>query len=210
MRAEGRPGLGMTGLLDRAATDREGPGMALAEDAEAIVRAARDMAVRFRAGGGLLTVGAGAAAADAGHIAVEFTHPVIVGKRALPAVSLAGDAAAMSGLGRTGGCAGALAGQVRLLGRPGDIAVGVHAAEGDGVPEALRAASDSGLLTIALTREGTGTVPAGDHVLTAHTRDPLIARELHITIYHVLWELVHVFLEHPEALEPEATDDGTS
>src|SRR5215470_16781956 len=65
--------------LSRALFDREAGRLALACD---------EMSRRFLAGGRLLAFGRGAAATDAQHVAVEFVHPVIVGKRALPALDL--------------------------------------------------------------------------------------------------------------------------
>ena len=85
------------------------------------------MAARFRRGGTLLVFGNATAGTDAQHIAVEFLHPVIVGKRALPAVSLTNDWATLSGLAAAGGAEEVFAGQVRALGRPDDIALGVSA-----------------------------------------------------------------------------------
>jgi D-sedoheptulose 7-phosphate isomerase len=178
-------------LIGRAAERRAGPGLALAGGADRIARAARDMAGRFVAGGKLLAFGDGVAAADAGHLAVEFTHPVIVGKRALPAMSLD------PGTDRMGGYAA----QVRLLGRPGDVAVGISTDDRPGATAlGLTAARELDLLTIALTVRGpdggleTGGLSGVDHVL-ATGGDPLVAREIHVTIYHILWELVHVFIE---------------
>src|SRR5215831_5354197 len=52
--------------------------------------ASEQMAERFLRGGRLLAFGRGASATDAQHVAVEFVHPVIVGKRALPALDLSG------------------------------------------------------------------------------------------------------------------------
>ncbi|MEV5888997.1 phosphoheptose isomerase [Nonomuraea fuscirosea] len=186
-------------LLERARAERAAPGAALAQDAAEIVRAARDMAGRFGRGGRLLAFGA---PADAVHVAVEFTHPVIVGKRALPALAV--DAVLL-----------------RTLGRPEDIALGIGPRPGgatvpdggepdgggatrpyDGEPEgggrgpggsALEVARGLGMLTVVLTGPSGGV--AADHVLLARAEDPLIARELHVTTYHLLWELVHVFLE---------------
>jgi D-sedoheptulose 7-phosphate isomerase len=140
-------------------------------------------------------------------VAVEFAHPVIVGKRALPAISLANDASALTGVAGTAGYAAAFAAQVRLLGRPEDVAVGFLPADGPGnVAAALAAARAMGMLTIALAlgEPDTGAGAAVDHLLVARTGDPLIAREIHITMYHVLWELVHVFLEQPGLLPAEA------
>lgn len=197
--------------LDRAQAARVAPGAALADEAAEIVRAARAMSERFGRGGRLLAFGS---AADAAHVAVEFTHPVIVGKRALPAFAV--DAVLL-----------------RTLGRPGDIAVGIGPDPGDGL---LAAARELGMLTVALTAEApAGSAPDGraagapggsppderapadpasggpapeapagarpgercpaEHVLVARTADPLVAREIHVTVYHLLWELVHVFLE---------------
>ena len=69
-------------LFDR----RVAPGQALGADAELVALACHDMARRFAGGGKLVVFGSGAAATDAQHLAVEFVHPVIVGKRAFPAL----------------------------------------------------------------------------------------------------------------------------
>jgi D-sedoheptulose 7-phosphate isomerase len=165
------------------------------------------MAARFRAGGQLLVFGNGTAATDAQHIAVEFVHPVIVGKRALPAVALTSDVATLTGIGRDSGFDAVFAEQVRVLGRPADIALGVSP---DGncvnVLRGLEAARDLGLLTVALVgSDGGDTARRGtvDHVLVARADDPLVVKELQVTTYHVLWELAHVFLEQP----PVCADD---
>ncbi|NUW41998.1 SIS domain-containing protein [Nonomuraea rhodomycinica] len=200
-------------LLEQAAARRAAPGRALARDAGPIAAAARGMAARLRRGGRLITFGDGAAAADAGHVAVEFTHPVIVGKRALPAISLAGDAAALGGPAGGSGPETGFAAQIRTFGRPGDIALGVLTGEDDRrVRDGLAAARELGLLTVALTaaspEEGGSSGPvAADHVLTAWCDDPLVARELHVTAYHLLWELVHVVLDEPEEAAPRAACD---
>jgi D-sedoheptulose 7-phosphate isomerase len=62
-----------------------------------------------------------------------------------------------------------------------------------------------GMLTIALTGGGDGVIgtsPAVDHVLVARSDDPRVIKEVHVTTYHVLWELVHVFFEQPGVLTP--------
>ena len=100
---------------------RAGPGRALAAEAGNIARACRDMAVRFHRGGRLLVFGNGAQATDAAHIAVEFVHPVIVGKRALPALSLAADGSALTGTARDAGFEETYAAGVRLLAGAADI-----------------------------------------------------------------------------------------
>ena len=153
-------------VVDESAR-REAPGAAVEGNAEAIVDACQAMADRFAAGATLFALGN---SEDAQHVAVEFLHPVIVGKRALPAMAVATDG-------------------LRLLAKPGDVAVAIGADIG-----ALVTARALGLLTIALVgRRATGIV--ADHILVAEADDALLVRELHVTTYHLLWELTHVFLE---------------
>ncbi len=162
------------------------------------------MAQRFHRGGRLLAFGAGTAAADAAHVVVEFVHPVVVGKRALPAVNLAGDAAALTALIERQGAAELFAAQVYLQGQPADIALGFSAdGSSAAVAKGLEKARDTGLLTVALLGGDGGDIvkmPGLDHALIVHSDDPLVVREMHVTAYHVLWELVHVFLDHPGVL----------
>jgi len=181
------------------------PVQRLGEDATALALACRDMAARFSRGGRLLVFGNGAGATDAQHVAVEFVHPVIVGKRALPALSLVSDAATLMGVASRRGLDGVYAHQVEVLGRPDDIALGIS---GDGncanVRAGLRAAREAGLLTIALLGGDGGAVLArgeADHCLVVGSTDPLVVKEGHVTAYHLLWELVHVFFDSPEQAE---------
>lgn len=163
--------------------------------AEDVSRACWDMARRFRRGGRLLVFGGAGSASDVFHVSVEFVHPVIVGKRALPALALEGD----------------LSAHLRLLARESDIAMGIRVGEDDGrVRDGLRQARRKGMLTIALVGEG-GETPAAaasgdeggagpgrrvDHLFAVSDPDPTVVQEVHETLYHVLWELVHVFFEH--------------
>ncbi|HEU0088311.1 MAG TPA: SIS domain-containing protein [Pseudonocardiaceae bacterium] len=179
---------------------------ALGQDAEAVARTCYDMALRFHRGGKLVCFGNGSAAADAAHIVVEFVHPVIVGKRALPAVSLANDVATLSGITRLSGFEDSFAAPLRLHAAAEDIALGISAdGDCDNVARALCVARDAGLLTVALVGGDGGRIAriAGlDHVLIARSTDPRVVKEVQVTTYHVLWELVHVFFEQPGVLEP--------
>ncbi len=185
---------------------RAAPLRDLAEQAGAVASACHAMAVRFHLGGKLVTFGTGASSTDAQHVAVEFVHPVIVGKRALPAISLANDVATVTGVAAREGMAGIFAHQIRYLAEPADIALGISAA-GDcpSVLAGLEEARQRGLLTIALTGGDGGaiaTAKAADHVIIARSADPRIVKETQVTTYHVLWELVHVFLEQPGVFGP--------
>jgi D-sedoheptulose 7-phosphate isomerase len=167
--------------------------------ADPLARLCHQMAERFARGGRLIAVGATPAArSDARHVAVEFVHPVIVGKRALPALSLAGDPALLSDVAARAGVDELFAAGVSLFGRAGDIALGI-ALDGrcPSVARGLRAARGQGLLTLALAGgERDGAVPrAAEHRIVIDSSDPLAVKEGLVTAYHVLWELVHVFLE---------------
>ena len=149
-------------------------------EAERLARCCHAMAERFASDGRLLAVGRSpAAGSDVRHVTVEFVHPVIVGKRALPALGLA-----------SGGVP--LAEQVELIGEPGDILMAFGAEEDPGgeTAEAVRVARERGCLTIAFGPAGAAWE------FDPRTDDPFIRQELVETLYHVLWELVHVFFDH--------------
>ena len=185
----------------RAFARRSEPIDSLAEQADAVASACHAMAVRFHQGGKLVVFGTGGASTDAQHVAVEFVHPVIVGKRALPAISLTTDVATVTGIAEREGMDAIFSHQLRYLAGPGDIALGICATGHCGsVLAGLATARELGLLTIALT--GRAGQAAADHVLVAGSDDPRVVKEMHVTMYHLLWELVHVFLEQPGALSP--------
>ena len=136
------------------------------------------MAERLGAGGRLIAFGRDAAASDATHVSVEFMHPVIVGKRALAALALGSES------------------ELESLARPGDLLMVLcHGEPGDSERRIADAARRRGLLTIALT--GPGEVLPADFCFGVDCADAQVVQEVHETAYHVLWELVHVFLEAP-------------
>lgn len=167
--------------------------------AEQIAQACWAMAKRFHQGGRLLAFGNGACATDAQHVAVEFIHPVIVGKRALPAIALTNDSATMSGLMAGGAPTMPFTRQLQAIGRPQDIAIGYspngHCAN---VIAALEVAKQRGLLTLGLAGNDGGLMRTMglDFCFVINARDPLVIQETHETLYHILWELVHIFFEH--------------
>jgi len=150
------------------------------ESADGLARVCHLMAERFARGGRLIAFGRSPAArSDARHVAVEFVHPVIVGKRALPALAFTGEG-------------GDPATQVALMAAPNDVAMGFGADCGD----AVAVARERGCLTIAFA------VSSGaEWEFEPPTSDPYVRQELVETLYHVLWELVHVFFEHRGLLE---------
>jgi D-sedoheptulose 7-phosphate isomerase len=139
-----------------------------AHEAPRLASVSREMAERFLRGGRLLAFGRGACATDAQHVSVEFVHPVIVGKRALPALDLSAEFAFW----------------LDALVRPEDIVMGFAPPEGDiEVQAALDTARSRNAMTLSFP---------------AVTDDAFIQQEAIEILYHTLWETVHVFLEHRE------------
>ncbi len=148
-----------------------------AREARRLAEACREMSERFLRGGRLLAFGNGPYATDAQHVSVEFVHPVIVGKRALPALDLSL----------------AFEAWLKTLVQADDIVMGFGPPEGD--PEvlaALHAAAQHEAMTFALPGA------EGSYFCGAATQDPFIHQELIEILYHTLWETVHVFFEHRE------------
>jgi D-sedoheptulose 7-phosphate isomerase len=163
----------MTASVQRSAiADREQVLRAFLDGEKSQISAAcHAMSRAFSRGATLLVFGTGAAETDAAHVAVEFMHPVIVGKRALPALAPPND--------------------VLALMQPGDIAIGLD----EGAAEFVAAARRRGLLTLSFDAGD------ADFEFSVPTEDPFVRQEVHETTYHVLWELVHVFFEHPGLLD---------
>jgi hypothetical protein len=174
--------------MTTTAIDR-GLGADLAAD---LATTALTMAKRFAAGATMWSIAPGWEP-HAGHIAVEFIHPVIVGKRALPAVALTGPD---------------LVDLVRVSVRPSDIVIAVAGADNAEVRSVMRRSPAWGATSIWI---GSGERPrpgCADHVLWLDDPDPAMpATGGFVLFYHLLWELTHVCFEHPGLLKPAAKDN---
>jgi D-sedoheptulose 7-phosphate isomerase len=146
-------------------------------EARRLAEACREMSERFLRGGRLLVFGRGPYATDAQHVSVEFVHPVIVGKRALPALDLSL----------------AFEPWLKTLVQADDIVMGFGPPDGD--PEVWAA-----LGTVCQRHAMTFALPGteGSYFCHAGTQDAFIHQELIEILYHTLWETVHVFFEHRE------------
>jgi len=168
-------------------------------EAGRIAEACWGMARRFHQGGRLLAFGNGAWATDAQHVSVEFVHPVIVGKRALPAIALTNDSATLSGLTAQADSGMPFTRQLKVLARPGDIAMGfTQDGYDENVLAALKLGRNMSLLTLCLAGSGGGLsneIEVDFHFIVP-SHDPFVIQETHETLYHILWELVHIFFEH--------------
>jgi D-sedoheptulose 7-phosphate isomerase len=148
-----------------------------AREAHRLAEACSEMSERFLRGGRLFAFGRGPYATDAQHVSVEFVHPVIVGKRALPALDLSA----------------AFRPWVEAIVTADDIVMGFGPPEGDAeVSDALKLAHSRGAMTFALPGL------EGSYALGPQTSDPFLHQEMVEILYHTLWETVHVFFEHRE------------
>jgi hydrogenase maturation factor len=159
-----------------------------------LAAAALDLARRFHAGATLWVISP-QWEPHAHHVAVEFVHPVIMGKRALPSVALVDpDPVA----------------QARVAAGPGDLLLAVASADEPAVIDAMRRAPAWGALTLWI---GSGPRPpagAANHILWIDSDDPMIpATGRFVLLYHLLWELTHVCFEHSGLLKPaqECTEE---
>lgn len=144
-------------------------------EATALAQLSARMADRFRRGGRLLAFGGPGAVTDAQHVAVEFVHPVLAGKRALPALDLSAD----------------FSNAIPALACPADIVIGFAPPAGDqAVARTLSDAAGRGALCIACPGK------TDHYVMAPASTDPFVQQELAEMLYHMLWESVHVFLEH--------------
>ncbi len=148
-----------------------------AREAHRLALACQEMSDRFLRGGRLLAFGRGAYATDAQHVSVEFVHPVIVGKRALPALDLS-----------------ILFGPwLEAIVQPEDMVMGFGPPGIDSkVRDALARAQARGAMTFALPGSG------ASYAFDAATHDEFLHQEMVEILYHTLWETVHVFFEHRE------------
>ena len=166
--------------------------------AEDLAAVALSLARRFAAGATMWCV-APRWPSHARHVAVEFVHPVIVGKRALPAVFVDAATAAST---------------LREVARPGDVLLGVGTADDPALCELLTRADPWGLTSVLLgvgrRDPAVALPPRADHVVWLEADDAAVAARSGdlVMLYHLLWELTHVVFEHPGLLTEEpATGD---
>jgi len=176
--------------LSGSPSEAGGPG-SFADD---LAITALALARRFAAGATLWCY-APDAAFHAHHVAVEFVHPVIMGKRALPAVALDSGADAASHL--------------RPAVRAGDVVVAIAGGDDARVGDLVRRCVAWGVDTIWIATGDRPASGAANHVLVVGPEAIAVAGEQLVRAYHLLWELTHVCFEHPGLLkvDDECSDD---
>ena len=166
------------------------------DQGEKVLDAARLLVDVFQAGGKVLIFGNGGSAADAQHLVAEFVNRFQVERPPLAALALTTDTSILTAVGNDYEFREIFAKQVRALGKPGDLAWGISTSgNSPNVAAALTTARELGLKTLALSGGDGGPVAAAaDAALVVPSRNTPRIQEVHITLGHVLCDLVDYLL----------------
>lgn len=157
-----------------------------------IERVAQLLIESLEAGHKILIFGNGGSAADSQHIAAELVGKLMVKRRALPAIALTTDTSNLTALGNDFGYDSIFQRQLEALGQPGDVAIGISTSgRSPNVLAAVRTAREKGLKTVAFTGGNGGALAdEADHVLLVPSDSTQRIQESHITIGHIVCELI--------------------
>ncbi len=146
----------------------------------------------FAHGGKLLVMGNGGSAADAQHFVAEIVGRFKMERRALPAVALSTDTSILTAIGNDYGFEAVFSRQVEALALPGDLVVGISTSgNSPNVLKALELARTAGCRTVGLLgRDGGCIKNVCDVALVVPTNDTPRVQEGHITIIHILCDLM--------------------
>jgi D-sedoheptulose 7-phosphate isomerase len=164
--------------------------------AESLDEMSRAMAERFQQAGRLFVMGNGGSLCDALHMCVEFNHPIIEKRAAFPVIPLMTDIATMTAIGNDIDFTRVFVNQLRLLSLPGDMAM-VFSTSGKSpnLIYALQAAREKQILTIAFAGKDGGRFPEiADYCFIVPSYSIHRIQEVHATVVHVVWDLVHIAL----------------
>jgi len=169
----------------------------LKDHTEAIARAADEVVKCIREGGKIIVFGNGGSAADSQHIAAEFMGRFKKERKALPAIALTTNTSTLTAISNDYGYDLSFCRQLEGIGAKGDVALGISTSgNAKNVNEAISAANQMGLITIGLTgKDGGQLARTAQFVLKVPSNNTPRIQELHITIGHIICELVEEKLE---------------
>jgi phosphoheptose isomerase len=168
----------------------------LGVDIAAVVRASLSLAMALAGGGKLLIFGNGGSAADAQHVAAEFTGRFERERRGLPAIALTTDTSALTAIGNDYGYERVFARQVEALGRAGDVAIGISTSGSSAnVLSAIQAANEAGLTTVGLCgAPGCELCRSVDIPISVSAPRTANVQEAHLRIEHAICRAVETIL----------------
>ena len=170
--------------------------------ADLIEKMAKEMAARFHSGKKLLVMGNGGSLCDALHFCVEFTHPIIEKRKAFPVIPLMTDICTMTAIGNDLDFSRIFINQLNLLGQPGDMALAVSTSgKSANLIYALQAAHDKEMLTIAwLGKDGGRLAEIADYSFIVPSYSIHRIQEVHATLVHLAWDLIHIALGEDDVI----------
>ncbi|HXM09218.1 MAG TPA: D-sedoheptulose 7-phosphate isomerase [Terriglobales bacterium] len=166
---------------------------------ELVAQAALQIVKSLRAGGKVLFCGNGGSAADAQHLAAEFTGRYLKERRALPALALHGNSSAVTAIGNDYGFDFVFARQMEALGKEGDVAFGISTSGNSrNVLRALEVAKSKSIYTIALTGGNGGKMKnLADCAICIPSEETPRIQECHILTGHIICEIAEEMLLDP-------------
>jgi D-sedoheptulose 7-phosphate isomerase len=198
-------------LMEKARESTEVKSRFFEENKDAILAASLSVAKAYHRGHKMLVCGNGGSATDAQHIAVEFMHPITVGRKALPAICLTNDIAMVTAVANDVGFNDVFSRQIIALGQEGDVLLGISTSgNSENLIHAFETARRMKLITIGYAGGDGGKMAELhgerllDFCLTAPTSSVHRIQETHVTLYHIMWDMVHTFLQNRSLLGERA------
>jgi D-sedoheptulose 7-phosphate isomerase len=170
--------------------------------ADQIAELCEKMAGQFQEGHKLWVMGNGGSACDAQHVAVEFVHPIIEKRRALPALDLVSQVPVLTAISNDKYYSKIFVDQLELWGEPGYMALAISTSgQSPNLIYALQAARKKGLLTIAFTGKDGGRIrEVAGYCFTVPSFSIHRIQECHVALLHILWDLIHVAMGEEDVI----------
>ena len=163
-----------------------------------VVQAAMQIVKSLRDGGKLLCCGNGGSAADAQHLAAEFTGRYLKERRALPALALHANTSSLTAIGNDYGFDHVFARQLEALGKEGDVLLGISTSGNSrNVLRAMEVAKSKSIYTIALTGSGGKMIDLADCAICIPSEETPRIQECHILTGHIMCEIAEDMLLEP-------------
>jgi D-sedoheptulose 7-phosphate isomerase len=195
-------------VLEKARESAEVKTQFFSENKDIILAASLAVARSFSRGRKLLVCGNGGSATDAQHIAVEFMHPITVGRKALPAICLTNDIAMVTAVANDVGFDDVFTRQIIGLGVEGDVFLGISTSgNSKNLLHGFATARRLKLVTIGFAGSDGGEMSAMnaagllDYCLIVPTASIHRIQETHVALYHIMWDMVHTMLENGAILK---------
>ncbi|HET8666760.1 MAG TPA: SIS domain-containing protein [Terriglobales bacterium] len=170
--------------------------------ADQIGELSQKMGDRFGRGRRLWVMGNGGSACDAQHVAVEFIHPIIEKRRALPALDLVSQIPVVTAISNDKDFARVFIDQIELWGEKDDMALAISTSgKSPNLIYALEAAREKGMLTISFSGKDGGRLPeVSDYCFTVPSFSIHRIQESHVALLHILWDLTHVAMGEEDVI----------